>query len=41
MGMENQIPANSNVDYVGSYEPTFFGFGQHKKGIKPADLAIQ
>ena len=41
MGMEDQIPAKSNVDYVGSYEPTFFGFGQHKKGVKPADFSIQ
>ena len=41
MGLEDQIPAKSNVDYVGSYEPTFFGFGQHKKGVKPADFAIQ
>lgn len=41
MGMEDQIPAKSNVDYVGSYEPTFFGFGEHKKDVKPADFAIQ
>jgi hypothetical protein len=27
MEMEDQIPAHSNVDYVGSYEPTYFGFG--------------
>lgn len=41
MGMEDQIPAKSNVDYVGSYEPLPFGFGKHKKGVRPADLAIE
>jgi hypothetical protein len=38
MGLEDQIPAASNVDYVGPYEPTFYGFGNFKKGIRPADL---
>jgi hypothetical protein len=41
MGMEQQIPEKSNVDYVGPYEPTFFGFGKHKKGLKPQDYAIE
>tara|TARA_B100000949_G_scaffold221926_1_gene223082 strand:+ start:575 stop:1513 length:939 start_codon:yes stop_codon:yes gene_type:complete len=38
MGMEDKIPAESNVDYVGDYNPTFFGFGDYAKGIKPAAL---
>lgn len=37
MEMEDQIPDESNVDYVGDYEPTFFGFGTFKKGMRPAD----
>jgi alpha-N-arabinofuranosidase len=39
LGLADQIPDKSNVDYVGKYEPTFYGFGQHKPGLKPADLA--
>lgn len=38
LGMEAQIPAKSNVDIVGKYEPLPFKFGGHKKGVKPADL---
>lgn len=41
MGLEDQIPAKSNVDYVGEYKPTFFGFRKYTKGIKPADHAIR
>ena len=37
VGLEDQIPPNANVDYVGEYHPTWFGFGKHKKGIKPSD----
>ncbi len=35
--MEDQIPKRSNVDYVGKYEPTFYGFGSYQKGVKPSD----
>lgn len=38
LGMEEQIPEESNVDYVGEYQPTFFGFGNYRKGLKPADF---
>ena len=37
MGMEDQIPAKSNVDCVGEYNPTMFGFGTFKKGVHPSD----
>ena len=37
LGLEDKIPAESNVQYVGSYEPTFYGFGTYKKGLRPAD----
>ena len=37
MGMEDQIPEKSKVDYVGEYDPTFFGFGDQKKGVRPSD----
>ncbi len=37
MGMESQIPAKSNVDIVGQYEPNKIGTGKHKRGLKPVD----
>ena len=40
MGMEDAIPEESVVDYVGEYAPLFFGFGTFKKGVRPADLAL-
>ncbi len=38
--MEEQIPARAKVDLVGEYKPTFFGFGDFKKGLKPSDYRI-
>ncbi len=40
MGMEDSIPDESVVDYVGDFDATFFGFGTFKKGLKPADHAL-
>ncbi|MCR4414372.1 MAG: ThuA domain-containing protein [Thermoguttaceae bacterium] len=40
LGMEDQIPARANVDIVGEYRPTNFGFGKHTKGVKPSDLKL-
>ena len=37
LGMEDEIPDRANVDYVGPYEPSFYGFGDFKKGLKPSD----
>ncbi len=37
-GMEDQIPDRANVEYVAPYDPSYFGFGKHRKGVKPADL---
>lgn len=39
VGLEDRIPEKADVALVGSYEPTKFGFGSFKKGVKPADLA--
>lgn len=36
--MEDQIPARANVDYVGDFKPTWFGFGKFTPGVKPSDL---
>ena len=38
LGLEDKIPAKADVDYVGPYKPSYFGFGQGKKGVKPSDL---
>lgn len=34
------VPAKADVDLVGDYRPSPFGFGKHKRGVKPADLAL-
>jgi type 1 glutamine amidotransferase len=36
-GLEDRIAATSNVDLVGKFEPTPFGFNGAKKGLTPAD----
>ena len=41
VGRENKIPVNANVDYVGEYKPSWFGFGKFKPGLKSADLELK
>ncbi|MBI3759147.1 MAG: ThuA domain-containing protein [Deltaproteobacteria bacterium] len=36
--MEDKIAPRAQADLDGSYEPTPFGFGAFKKGVRPADL---
>jgi hypothetical protein len=36
--LEAAIPPAANVNLVGAYEPTAFGFNGAKKGLKPADF---
>lgn len=38
VGLADKIPANANVNYVGEFKPTAFGFGKFKPGVKPTDL---
>ena len=38
LGLESQIPVVSNVDLVGTFEPTPFGNNRYQKGVKPEDL---
>ncbi|HOX03489.1 MAG TPA: ThuA domain-containing protein [Candidatus Paceibacterota bacterium] len=40
LGLADQIPARANVDYVGPYRPTYFGFGKFIPNVRPADLAL-
>ena len=35
LGLGSQIPSVSKVDYVGTYNPSFFGFGKFRKDLKP------
>ena len=37
VGLEKNVPRKANVDYVGEYKPTMYGFNGGKKGGKPAD----
>ena len=39
LGMEDQIRADSSIDFVGRYEPNTFGQRREAKGVKPADYA--
>lgn len=40
VGMEDKIPERANVDLVGEYNPTPFGFGTYIQGVKPSDHAL-
>jgi hypothetical protein len=39
VGLEDKITPTLNVERVGEYKPTRFGFGGHQKGAKPEDFA--
>ena len=34
-----KVPPRANVDFVGTFAPTPFGFDGFRKGVKPSDLA--
>ncbi|HAL47638.1 MAG TPA: hypothetical protein DCP37_07770 [Dehalococcoidia bacterium] len=40
MEMEDRISDASNVDYVGDYNPTAFGYGGFTKGVRPSEHAF-
>ena len=42
VGLEDKIPARTNVDLVGQYNPSPFSiFGTFKAGVKPSDYALE
>jgi len=41
VGMEKKIPAKADVNYVGDFKPSFYGFNGGKKGVKPADHELK
>lgn len=36
-GLGLEVPAKANVDYIGEFKPTMYGFKGYKKGVKPSD----
>jgi len=40
-GLGEKIPAKNNVDYVGDFKPTFFGFNGARKGVKPEEHELK
>ncbi|MBK7929045.1 MAG: ThuA domain-containing protein [Bryobacterales bacterium] len=39
VGLEKKIPKRADVGIVGVYEPTFYGFGKHRRGLRPEEYA--
>jgi len=39
VGLEDDIDANNNIDFVGPYKPSTFNFRGYKANVKPSDLA--
>ncbi len=39
--LEDRIPRRGNVEYVGEYKPSFFGFDKFKRETKPADFELK
>jgi type 1 glutamine amidotransferase len=37
LGLADELPEKANVDYVGEYKPTYFGFDGAKKDVRPED----
>jgi len=37
LNMTDKLTEKANVDYVGEYKPTYFGFDKAKKGVRPSD----
>jgi hypothetical protein len=40
VSLEEKIPEKANVETVGQYKPTPFGFSKYTKGIRPSDHAF-
>jgi len=40
VGLESAIPPKADVNFVGDYQPTWFGFGKNKKGMKPEEFEL-
>jgi hypothetical protein len=40
-GLENKIPEKNNVEFIGEYKPSMFGFGKYEKGVNPNSLIYE
>ena len=40
VGLEDEIPEEADVEIVGEYDPTEYGFGGAKEGVMPAEHAL-
>jgi hypothetical protein len=36
-----EVPPQADVRIVGEFQPTMYGFGGFRKGVKPSDHALQ
>jgi putative membrane-bound dehydrogenase-like protein len=39
-GLDMDVPEKANVDYIGPYEPTAYGFDGFRRGMRPVDFAL-
>lgn len=39
-GLDLTVPAKADVDYVDPFEPTKYGFGDYRRGVKPVEHAL-
>lgn len=40
-GLENKIPEKADVDVIGEYHPTMFGYNLFKKGVRPSAYELK
>jgi hypothetical protein len=38
VGLENKIPEQNDVQIIGEYKATMFGFGKYEKGLSPTNF---
>ncbi len=41
LGLEERMSPEARVDLVGDYQPSMFGFGKFKSGMRPVDFAMR
>ena len=41
VNLEDKIPSRANVEYVGVFHPTAYGFNGYKKGVKPSEHELK
>lgn len=39
-GLGMEVPPRANVDYVGEFKPTMYGFKGYRRGLKPSDFVL-